>query len=359
MRPMAKEQSGDQTEKPTPKRLKDARKEGNVAKSRELSGTITLLCWLVVAWLAVPPIRGQLQELFQRFIDSIGIAGQVGPRGLQAIEALGWEACKTLLLVTLPVLVGVSLVGLLSEFLQVGGLFTLKRILPKGEHLNPAEGLKRMFSQNNLVEVAKSLLKTAGLVAIFVLVLERVMPEIMRLPVGSLSDVGAAHWHALMWLGIWTICVFALLSVLDALYQRYAFIKKMKMSRRDIRQELRDTEGDALVKGRRRQLHQEWAQQNMLNAVRNASAVVVNPEHIAVAIVYEQGKTELPVVCAKGEDYEAQLIREAAEEAGIPIMRNVELARGLYEKVGLDEYISAEFFRAVAELLRWAETIRR
>ena len=356
---MAKEQSGDQTEKPTPKRLKDARKEGNVAKSRELSGTITLLCWLVVAWLAVPPIRGQLQELFQRFIDSIGIAGEVGPHGLQAIESLGWEACKTLLLVTLPVLVGVSLIGLLSEFLQVGGLFTLKRIVPKGEHLNPAEGLKRMFSQNNFVEVVKSLLKTAGLVAIFVLVLERVMPEIMRLPVGSVSDVGAAHWHALMWLGIWTICVFALLSVLDALYQRYAFIKKMKMSRRDIRQELRDTEGDALVKGRRRQLHQEWAQQNMLNAVRGASAVVVNPEHIAVAIVYEQGKTELPVVCAKGEDYEAQLIREAAEEAGVPIMRNVELARGLHEKVGLDEYITAEFFRAVAELLRWAETIRR
>src|SRR5579862_4982329 len=219
---MAREQSGDQTEKPTPKRLKDARKEGSVAKSRELGGTVTLLCWLVVAWLAVPLVRGQLQELFQRLIDSIGIAGQVGPRGLDSLYALGWQACKTLLVVCLPVLVGVSLVGLLTEFLQVGGLFTLKRIVPKGEHLNPAEGMKRMFSQGNLVEVVKSLLKTAALVAIFVLVLARVMPEIMRLPLGSPDDVGAAHWHALMWLGIWTICVFALLSVLDALYQRYA-----------------------------------------------------------------------------------------------------------------------------------------
>jgi type III secretion protein U len=181
----------------------------------------------------------------------------------------------------------------------------------------------------------------------------------MRLPLGSPDDVGAAHWHVLMWLGIWTICVFALLSVLDSLYQRYAFTRKLMMSRRDIRRELRDTEGDALVKGRRRQLHQEWAQQNMLEAVRKASAVVVNPEHIAVAILYEPGTTELPVVCAKGEDYEAQLIREAAEQAGVPIMRNVELARGLHEKIGLDEYISAEFFKAVAELLRWAETIRR
>jgi type III secretion protein U len=356
---MAKEQSGDQTEKPTPKRLKDARKEGNVAKSRELSGTVTLLCWLVAVWLALPLVRGQLQELFQRFIDAIGTAAEAGPRGLASLYQLGWQAFKTLLLVSVPLLVGVALVGLLIEFLQVGGLFTLKRIQPNAEHLNPAEGVKRMFSQNNLVEVVKSLFKTAALVAVFVLVLMRVMGEIMRLPLGVPEDVGAAHWHALMWLAIWTICVFALLSVLDALYQRYAFIKKLRMSRRDIRQELRDTEGDALVKGRRRQLHQEWAQQNMLEAVRKASAVVVNPEHIAVAILYEPGSTELPVVCAKGEDYEAQLIRETAEQAGVPIMRNVELARGLHEKVGLDEYISAEFFRAVAELLRWAETIRR
>jgi type III secretion protein U len=356
---MAKEQSGDQTEKPTPKRLKDARKEGNVAKSRELSGTVTLLCWLVAAWLAIPLARGQLQELFQRFIDSIGLAARVGPDGLHSLYALGWQACKTLLLVCLPLMVAVSLVGLLVEFLQVGGIFTLKRVIPNGEHLNPAAGLQRMFSQNNLVEVVKSVLKTAGLVTIFVLVLMRAMPQIMRLPLGSLADVGAAHWHVLMWLGIWTVCVFFLLSVLDALYQKYAYIKKLRMSRRDIKQELRDTEGDALVKARRRQLHQEWAQQNMLQAVRRSSAVVVNPEHIAVAILYEPGTTELPVVCAKGEDYEAQLIREAAEQAGIPIMRNVELARGLHEKVGLDEYISAEFFRAVAELLRWAETIRR
>jgi type III secretion protein U len=121
---------------------------------------------------------------------------------------------------------------------------------------------------------------------------------------------------------------------------------------------MRDTEGDPYVKGRRRQLHQDWAQQNMLAAVRQASAVVVNPEHIAVAIVYEPDQTALPVVCAKGEDYEAQLIREAAEEAGVPIMRNVELARGLHEKVGVNEYISSDFFQAVAELLRWAESIR-
>ncbi len=130
------------------------------------------------------------------------------------------------------------------------------------------------------------------------------------------------------------------------------------MSIRDIRQETKENEGDPYIKGRRRQLHQEWAQQNMLASVRRASVVVTNPTHLAIALFYEAGETDLPMVIAKGEDYEAKLIREAAEEAGIPIMRNVDLAHGLYERTELDDYLPAEFFEAVAELLRWAEGVR-
>jgi type III secretion protein U len=184
------------------------------------------------------------------------------------------------------------------------------------------------------------------------------LPELLRLPLGQPDDIASAHWHALFWMGVWTLGAFFMLAALDSAYQRHAYARKMRMSRRDIRQEFRDTEGDPLIKGRRRQLHQDWAQQNMLEAVRKSSAVVVNPEHIAVAILYEQGTTALPMVSAKGEDYEAQLIREAAEQAGVPIMRNVELARGLHENVNVDDYVSAEFFQAIAELLRWAETVR-
>jgi type III secretion protein U len=349
---MAKEKSGEQTEKPTPKRLRDARKDGDIAKSRELTSTALVLCWLLLAWLGAPLVARHLLELFQGSLDAVERAdhGPMPPLWLPALE--------TLFLVSLSLLLAAAFIGLLVEFLQVGALFAPKRVTPQAERLNPAEGIKRMFSQDNLIEVVKSVFKTTALGVIFILVLWRVLPDFLRLPLGQPRDLGAAHWHGLMWLGIWTVCVFSLLAVLDAGYQRYAFVKKMRMSRRDIRQEMRDSEGDPFVKGRRRQLHQEWAQRNMLEAVRKSSAVVVNPEHIAVAILYEPGTTELPVVSAKGEDYEAQLIREAAEQAGVPIMRNVELARGLHENVGLDEYISAEFFQAVAELLRWAQTIR-
>jgi type III secretion protein U len=350
---MAKEQGAEQTEKPTQKRLNDARRDGDVPKSREVTGTLLVLCWLVMVWLALPLVSRQIGALLEHSLQAVSQPG--GPPS----SALFMEAFRTMVLVLLPLLLAAASVGLLTEFLQVGGLFVPKRILPRSERLNPVEGLNRMFSQENWIEVLKSVLKTGALIAIFVLVLLRVLPEILRLPFGDAHAIATAHWHAFLWMGVWTVAVFALIAAVDAVYQRSIFTKRLRMSRRDIRRELRDTEGDPFVKGRRRQLHQEWAQQNMLEAVRRSNAVVVNPEHIAIAILYEPGTTELPVVSAKGEDYTAQLIREAAEEAGVPIMRNVELARGLHESVGLDEYIHAEFFQAVAELLRWAEAVRR
>jgi len=350
---MAKEQGAEQTEKPTQKRLRDARRDGDVPKSREVTSTVLVLCWLVLAWLAFGFVSRQISGLMQLSLQAVSQPAATAP------SAFLMEAFRTMLTSLLPLLLAAAAIGLLTEFLQVGGLFVPKRVIPKGERLNPAEGLSRLFSQENWVEVLKSVLKTSALIAIFVLVLLRVLPEILRLPLGDSQAIADAHWHGLMWVGVWTVAVFAAISCVDAVYQRFVFTRRLRMSRRDIRREMRDTEGDPFVKGRRKQLHQEWAQQNMLEAVRRSSAVVVNPEHIAVAILYEPGTTELPIVSAKGEDYTAQLIREAAEEAGVPIMRNVELARGLHASVGLDEYVKAEFFQAVAELLRWAESVRR
>jgi type III secretion protein U len=349
---VAKQKGADQTEKPTAKRLKDARKDGDVPKSRDLSATAVVLCWLILAWLAPALVRRQLNDLFQRVFAAVSQVGHA------PLPPLWIPAARTLMLVSLPLLLAAAATGLLVEFLQVGGIFAPKRIAPRASRLNPAEGLQRMFSQDNLVELVKSLVKTAALGLIFVAVLFRSLPELLRLPLGQPDDIATAHWHALFWMGVWTLGAFFVLAAVDMAYQRHAHARKMRMSRRDIRQEFRDTEGDPYIKGRRRQLHQDWAQQNMLEAVRKSSAVVVNPEHIAVAILYEPGTTALPMVSAKGEDYEAQLIREAAEQAGVPIMRNVELARGLHENVNIDDYVPAEFFQAIAELLRWAETVR-
>ena len=345
-----KDDSGNKTEKPTPKKLRDARKDGEVSKSRDLTSTVVVLCWLVIAWLAIPIAAQQIIVLFQRSLDAVTHSDtQMLPIAVLAV--------RTLFVVTLPLMFAAIAISILTEFLQVGPVVAFKRVTPKMDRMNPAEGVKRMFSRDNLVELAKSIAKTGALIGIFIVVLLRLMPEILRLPYGSPRDVMEAHWHVLMWTGIWTICAFVLISALDIMYQRYSFTKRLMMSRRDILQEVKESEGDPLIKMRRRRLHREWSQQNVREAVRQANAVVVNPEHIAVAIFYEPGTTELPVVTAKGEDEDAWLIREAAKEFGIPVMQNVELARGLHESVGLDQYITPKFFQAVAELLRWAESM--
>lgn len=352
---MAKQQQkgADQTEKPTAKKLRDARKEGNVHKSKELSSTVLVLLWLLMATMLGRFMYRHFELLFDRMFLAIHQPFDV------AVHQLWQVGLYVTVWVCLPMMLAACFVGLLVEFLQVGPVMAFKRIKPEVSRLNPVEGIKRMFSQENLVELVKSILKTGALVGIFIMVVWSMLDDILRLPLAPVGEVVTAHWRGLFWIGVWTVFVFFFVSVVDAFYQRFVFIKNLRMSRRDIKQEVKENEGDPLIKGKRRQLHQEWAQQNMMQAARTANVVVTNPTHIAIALTYEDGKTDLPVVTAKGEDHEAMLIRKAAEEAGVPIMRNVALARGLHEHVQLDDYISSEFFDAVAELLLWAESIRR
>jgi type III secretion protein U len=247
---------------------------------------------------------------------------------------------------------------LIVEFLQVGPIFAPKAVQPKMEHINPVEGLKKIFKQETWVELAKSLIKCATLIAIIYVVVIGLLPSFVSLVHGTPQVFGAAFWKGAMYIGMWTIGAFVLISALDAFYQKFSYIKNLKMSLRDIKKEVKDSEGDPYIKAQRKQMHQEFSQASVANAVRSSSVVVTNPTHIAVAIRYQKDETELPMVVAKGEDYDAEEIKRIAAEAGVPILENVELARGLYEKVEVEDFITSEFFRAVAEVLRWAENAR-
>jgi len=348
-----KDQGADKTEKPTPKKIKDARKEGNVAKSKELTSTVLFLGWLAGGWLMMGFMYRKMRALFETSLAAVTHPFELGAR------EVGHVAFDTLLWLTLPLLALALFLGVLVEFLQVGPIVTLKKVSPKLDKLNPVEGIKKMFSMDNLVELVKSVIKSAALIFIGGYVLWGMLPQLLMLPSSPPAAIGSAVWYALVRIGIWTIFVFFFVSALDAWYQKFSYTKQLRMSRRDIKQEVKENEGDPYIKSRRRQLHQEWSQQNMLSAVRGSNVVVTNPTHIAVALQYEHGVDDLPVVVAKGEDGIAALIRQAAEEAGVPILQNVQLARGLNEKVELDNYISSEFFDAVAEVLHWAEGVRR
>ena len=350
---MSKEEGADKTEPPTQKKIRDARKEGDVSKSKELTGTVILLGWVVGSWLLLRTMYGRMSDLFDKAFESIQQPFDVA---LLAVSKVAFEA---LVILCIPMLILALFMGVLTEFLQVGPIVAFKKMAPKLDKMNPVEGIKKMFSMDNLVELVKSVIKTVALLGIGAYVLWKALPDILQVPWSDPSVIGSLIWDAIVKIGVWTIFVFFFVSAVDVWYQKFSYTKKLRMSRRDIKQEGKENEGDPYIKSRRRQLHQEWSQQNMMNAVRGSNVVVTNPTHIAIAIQYEHGIDDLPIVVAKGEDYEAELIKKVAEEAGIPILQNIPLARGLNEKVDLDDYISDEFFEAVAEVLYWAETVRR
>lgn len=346
------EKSSDQSEKPTSKRLQDARKDGKVSKSQDLSRTLLLLTWLGMLGLLG-------HYLLQEWLStSQALWRDIPATNAQKIIEHLFASGKALITMLSPLIFLAVATALIVEFLQVGPLLTFKQLQPDLKRLNPAEGVKKMFSQKNLFELVKSVLKTLVLIMIIVIALRAGFADLLELPYSSVHIVFEVYWHTLHLILASVILIFLFVSILDVAYQKYAYTKELMMSKRDIRQEHKNSEGDPLLKSKRRQLHQEWSQENTLGSVRQSSVVVTNPTHFAVALYYETGKTDLPLVMAKGEDYTAKLIRQAAEEAGVPIMENVDLARALYRDIPVEHYITADFFEAVAQLLHWAESVR-
>jgi type III secretion protein U len=346
------EDSSDKTEKPTARRLREARKKGDVPKSKDISSTAGTFFWLLILFALGPIWSKQLTELVERTFAVINTPT------VQTLTEVSVDSIMVLLVLGVAPLIVASILGTLVEFLQVRGVFSLDKVKPDLNHLNPVEGIKRMFSVDNVVELLKSILKTALLIAIFLVVMKTYSQDLAKLPLSTPSLVGSLWWKISSAFVIWILVLFFFVAAVDGVLQHFNFIKKMRMSRRDIKREHREDEGDPYIKQRRKQMHQEWSQQNMLAGVRRSNVVVTNPTHVAVALVYEKGETVVPMVTAKGEDHLAQMIRRTAEEEGIPIMQNIDLARALYGQIEVDDYVPVELFEAVAEVLLWAKSIK-
>jgi type III secretion protein U len=328
-----KNDSGDKTEKPTRKRLMDARKKGDIPKSKEVTSTMTLLVWLALGALALPIASERISNLLLKVIENMG-----QPFSFTA-PTLGWLAFESALWITGMLLLPVILVGLLTEFLQAGPIFTTEKIKPKLENMNPVAGIKKMFAITNLVEVFKATAKTAVMLIVGWMALKSLMPQILLLSSAEPGMMGTAMWKITLKLLSWTVAAFAAVSVLDVMWQRHTFTKKMRMSIEDIKKEMKQSEGDPHVKGQRRQLQREWAQRTAANTAANANVLVVNPTHVAIAIDYHPQDCPVPVIAAKGEDDTAMAMREAAQEAGVPIVRNIALARDMLARAEVDEIV--------------------
>lgn len=355
-----KNDSGDKTEKPTPKRLQDARKKGDVAKSKEVTSTVVLMVWLALGALLIGYAGMRIAALCETLFTTVGqgwhMTGFAG-----AARTVGGQAAELLLLLVAAFLVPAAAVGILTEFLQAGPILTFEKLKPKIENMNPVEGVKRMFSMDNLVEVLKAIIKTSALFVVGWLVIRSALPDIIGL--ARSSQLPATALSGLLWtltikLLAWTCALFALLAGLDAVYQRWSFTKKMRMSMRDIKQEMKESEGDPYIKQQRKQLHQEWSQRNAAAAARDASVLIVNPTHIAIAIEYDPETAPVPTISAKGDGDVAREMREAAQDAHVPIVRNIPLARDLFARGEVGEVVPADVFDVLAEVILWAREVR-
>jgi len=349
---MADDDSGSKTEKPTPKKLQDARKKGDISKSRDLTSTAGILVVLTLAAIALPWLGEQLAALARASFDLMQEPfANAAPR-------LGQQALVTLLTVVAVVVTPVALIGALVEFIQAGPVMTTEKFKPKAENLNPARGLKRMFSMDNLIELLKSICKTVIVVVIAWKAMMSILPNLPLLVNGKPQAVGSAFWHTSWTLLAWAVGAFVLVSAADLAWQRYSYMKKMRMSMRDIRREMKEIEGDPYLKGQRKQLQHEWAQQGANQAAGNALALVVNPTHVAIAIDYDRELCPIPIVTAKGEDDDALAMRQVARDSGVPVLGNVELARQLLADAETGEVVPSELFDIIAAVVLWAQDVR-
>jgi flagellar biosynthetic protein FlhB len=333
------------TEKPTPKRKKEARKEGRVAKSPELMAWVSLL---TASILGKATIENTI-KLAQRMFTHAGLAIQNADEA-SAMKLFG-EGMTGVFTVVAPLTLGLMVVGVIGNVAQVGWAANTKALKPKFSRLNPVSGFKRMFSSQGLWELGKSILKVSLLAGLAWKTISGVSPHLTdnghMVPIGTLLKIvgtaAASFTRNAALLGL-------ALAGVDYYMQRRKLAKSMMMSKQEIKDEARQSEGDPMVKGQIRAAQRRMSRMRMMAEIANADAIVVNPTHVSVAIKYDAAKGA-PRVVAKGADVIAARIRREAEKHGVPMVEDVPLARTLYRMCEIGDEIPAQLYEAVARLL--------
>lgn len=337
--------SGEKTEQPTHKRLRDSRRKGDVAHSKDFTQTILILGLFGYMCFNGGDIIESLGRLLLIPSTLVEMPFSVAlPMALAAAlkEAVG---------VVLPFVLIVILGGMFAEFLQVGVVVAFEKLKPSGKKLNMLANLKNTFSKKNLVESLKSLVKILFLCALITMVVKNDLPELMTVPRAGLEALGEAVGSMMLVLLLNVALVYIIIALADMVWQRRQYTKGLMMTKDEVKREYKEAEGDPHIKHKRKHLHQEMVMQGGAAPARKATVVITNPVHLAVALYYKKGDVPLPQVVAKGEGVHAERIKREAREAGVPVMENVSLARALWRTTEVEHYIPDELIEPVAEVL--------
>jgi flagellar biosynthetic protein FlhB len=345
----------ERTEEPTQRKLEKAREEGNVNNSKEISSLLLMLVSVIVFVAAGDFMYGRLKELFQTFFFNSGMALEDIEHAKEFLKM----ALRYGIEMMIPIMIILLLTAIFVNLIQTGAVFSTKSIKPKASKINPLSGLKRIFSLKGFVELSKGILKLmiVGLIAYLTVQseIEHFVSFVIMPMEYNISEAGS---HILVFVGrvLAALCV---LSIADAIYQRYQYRKDLRMTKQEVKDEYKQMEGDPHIKGKRKKMGLSFRQQKRLDhAVLSSDVVVTNPTHYAVAIYYDPDKNDAPIVTAKGQRLRALKIKELAKKYGIQIVENKPVAQALYASAEEDEYIPEDLYRAVAEILAYVYKLK-
>ena len=347
------ESAGEKTELPTPKKLRDARQKGQVCSSKDITSTaILVVLFALLAWMGMA-LMNDMEELLQF------LSGRIAENNEAALE----ESSKmTVFLICKHSFIFVfvaAVIGIVGNVAQIGFLFTFEPIIPKMEKLNPVEGAKKIFSMKNLFEFLKNVVKVSFLSYLLYKIIWASIPELLTMCYGTVDDIFPCLKLMLKRLAVYTAFGYIVIAVVDRLFQGRNFTKQMMMTKDEVKREYKEMEGSAEIKQAQRQFRDE-----ILNgpdpaaAAKKSNVVVTNPTHLAVGIRYNVDEAPLPMICAIGAGETARIIRETALAEGIPVMEDRPLARALYAKGNVDDFIPDSLIEPVAEVLKWAKQIQ-
>lgn len=346
----------ERTEQASPRRREEARKKGQVARSQELSSVAVLAAGLVFFYFGSSSLVSRIMDLMKNILRD---SGKISLENAGTVQSLLAGLMIDSFFILFPFLLLVIAAGVLANYFQVGFLFSAEPLTPDLSKIDPIKGFKRLFSLRALAELIKNCLK---IIVISVVVYLTLRAE----AVNTLTLADKSIWEIISCVGdisfkiIFRTCwVLLFLAALDYLYQRWEFEKSLRMTRQEVKDEHKQTEGDPLVKARIRRIQREIARRRMMAKVPKADVVITNPDHLAVALLYDPEKMAAPVVVAKGAGETAEKIRKLAREHGVPVLENKPLARALFKLVKVNDVIPEKLYRFVAEVLAYVYSLKR
>ncbi|MBM7560601.1 flagellar biosynthesis protein FlhB [Fusibacter tunisiensis] len=349
--------SEEKTEQPTAKKIRDTREKGQVPQSKDLNGAFSLLAvFAALSFLSdfyVDEIFGFYHFIMNLTEDPIFLYSS------QGINQLLQEVLLTILKLSLPPLVVAMIVGVLLSYMQVGVLFTIEPIKPKLNKINPLKGFKNMFSTRSLVELLKSLFK-AGLILYvsWTFITSRISEILLTMELET-GQIVLIMWDLVFGVVIRSALILFVIAVFDFAFKKWKNKKDIMMTKQEIKDEYKQSEGDPQLKAKIKEKQRAFAMSRMMQEVPKADVVITNPTHYAIAVQYDSNLGDAPRVVAKGQDLVAQNIKRVATENEVPLVENKPLAQGLYKAVDIGDFIPPDFYEAVAEVLAYVYTLKR